>query len=170
MYLNILDPLLPSTLPSATLVLLFLQCREKIMYLEGGWRVTAALPFISAVDTLLKVALTEHRTDTKINPSGTKTLEVVLTQNRSVFSVIPGSDGCYIFLPFHYSFFFLPTYTESVVRVAILICVPFKPLSLSVILLYLNLSILSGYDTTVIRQNKCALYYDKKIFSVSVTC
>lgn len=65
-----------------------------------------ALPFISAVDTLLKVALTEHRTDTKINPSGTKTLEVVLTQNRSVFSVVPGSDGCCIFLPFYYSSFF----------------------------------------------------------------
>lgn len=84
----------------------FLQHREKIIYLERGWRVTTALLFIFAVDTLLKVALTEHRTDTKINPSGTKTLEVVLTQNRSVFSVVPGSDGCYIFLPFHYSFFF----------------------------------------------------------------
>lgn len=108
MSLSILNHLLPSTLPSATLGFLFLQLREKITYLEGGWRITAALPFISAVDTLLKVALTEHRTDTEINLSGTKTLEVVLTQNRSVFLVIPGSDGCYIFLPLQYSLFFQP--------------------------------------------------------------
>lgn len=107
MSLNFLNHLLHFTIYHIIdLGFFFLQHREKIIYLEGGWRVTTALPFISAVDTLLKVALTEHRTDTKINPTGTKTLEVVLTQNRSVFSVIPGSDGCYIFLPFHYSFFF----------------------------------------------------------------
>lgn len=107
MSLNFLNHLLHFTIYHIIeLVFFFLQHREKIIYLVGGWRVTTALPFISAVDTLLKVALTEHRTDTKINPTGTKTLEVVLTQNRSVFSVIPGSDGCYIFLPFHYSLFF----------------------------------------------------------------
>lgn len=144
------------------------QHREKITYWEGGQRVTAALPFVSAVDTLLKVALTEHRTDTKINPSGTKTLEVVLTQNRSVFSVILGSDGCYIFLPFHYSFFFQPIL--SMVRGAVLICIPFKLLLfsvISVILLYLSLSILSGYDTTVIQQSNVD-FAMIKIFSVLV--
>lgn len=120
MSLNIFNFLLPSTLPLATLVLLFLWLREKITLSEGGWKVTASLPFISAVDTLLEVALTEHRTDTKINPSGTKTLEVVLTQNWSVFSVIPGSNGCYIFFLFHYSFFF-----QLIVRGAVLIRVLF---------------------------------------------
>lgn len=92
--LNILNCLLPSTLLSGTLVLLFLQPRERIAYLEGKGKVTEILTFISTVDILLKVPLTECRTDTKINLSGTKALEVVLTQNQSVFSVITGNDGC----------------------------------------------------------------------------
>lgn len=58
-------------------------------------------------------------------------------------------------------------------RGAILIHVPFKLLLfslISVILLYLSLSILSGCDPIIIQQNKCTLYNDKKILNVGITC
>lgn len=59
------------------------------------------------------------------------------------------------------------------VRGAVLIYVLYKPLLfsvMSVILFYLSLPVLSGYDTSIIQQNKCTLYYVEKIFSVGVTC
>lgn len=58
------------------------------------------------------------------------------------------------------------------VRGAVLICVPFKLLLfsvISVILLYLSLSILSGYDTTVIQQSNVDFAMIKNIFSAGIT-
>lgn len=145
--LHIFIPLITYVLPLPHQSLHFPKLGKRKKQWEGGGYCCTCFSFCSVYPA--EVALTEHRTDTEINPTGTTALEVVLTQNQWGSSAIPINVGTYIFLPFCYSF--LPTCSEGVMRGTILVHVSHKPLlslAISIYLFCLNgIQLLSNWMT-----------------------